>query len=167
VPRQTLCLLLVLGSSLLAAAAHAARVLPQPVVESPGEVAGSVAPEPVKPRARPTRRLVYSCTTPSLVTFADRPCGEQPVVRELVVLPATLPLESPPTIGVAPQADRNRHGQPDLRTQDDKHAEACRRLEARLEHIDSQMRAGYGAGEAGRLWDRWREAKSSLREARC
>ncbi|MGI9245839.1 MAG: hypothetical protein ACR2I8_03940 [Steroidobacteraceae bacterium] len=44
---------------------------------------------------------------------------------------------------------------------------ACERLEESLEDIDSRMRAGYSAREAAQLWNRWREAKSRLREAGC
>ncbi len=31
----------------------------------------------------------------------------------------------------------------------------------------SRMRTGYSAREAGRLWDRWREAKARLHDADC
>ena len=48
-----------------------------------------------------------------------------------------------------------------------KHAEKCRKLEAAVAAIDSRMRSGYSAREAGRLWDRWREAKARLQEADC
>jgi hypothetical protein len=180
--QQLLGLLVVFAYPLLDTAAHAARVLPQPVVESPGDGAGSVAPEPVKPRARTTRRLVYSCVTPSPVTFADRPCGELAVLRELIVQPSQPNPAAPPAIGPEPSPTGRRripsasHSDPDRgaeraktdgTSEEQEHAEACRRLETRLQQIDAQMRAGYGAGEAGRLWDRWREAKSSLRESRC
>jgi len=48
-----------------------------------------------------------------------------------------------------------------------KRAETCRKLEAAVAAIDSRMRSGYSAREAGWLWDRWREAKARLQEADC
>ena len=47
------------------------------------------------------------------------------------------------------------------------HAASCQKLQATLDSLDSRMRTGYSAREAGRLWERWREAKARLREANC
>jgi hypothetical protein len=49
----------------------------------------------------------------------------------------------------------------------DAKAATCQRLQEAVEALDAHMRNGYSAREAGRLWDRWREARSRLREARC
>ncbi len=157
-------------------AAAAARVLPQPAVDIVGG-AGSVSPEPLQPRAKPTRRLVYSCVAPALVTFADRPCGMQPVLRELVVQPGIRAGSAMPPIGDSRNRPR-RHDpaaggaavgtrQADVADETTKHDDACRKLQTRLDQVDAQMRAGYAAAEAGRLWDRWRDAKQRLRENRC
>jgi len=172
------------GFRLLAAAAAAAwqfatptfgaHVLPQPAVDTVVESAGSVIPEPVRARARPTTRLVYSCVMPGLVTFADRPCGPAAQQRELKLAtppPAAAGESSSiaePT-AAAVQARRNTAAKADAaaaRAAADR-AATCLRLEAALDEVDSQMRAGYPAREAGRLWERWRGARASLREARC
>lgn len=173
-----------LGFCLLAAAAAvawqfatpalSAQVLPQPAVDTAVASAGSVIPEPVRERARPTTRLVYTCVTPGLVTFADRPCGPAARQREL-----KLDLPQPAAAGesssiaepaaAAAQARRDTAAKADVaaaRAAADRTA-TCLRLEAALDEVDSQMRAGYPAREAGRLWERWRGARASLREARC
>lgn len=174
------------GFRLLAAAAAAAwqfatpafsaQVLPQPAVDAAAESAGSVIPEPVRPRARPTTRLVYTCVTPGLVTFADRPCGPAAQQRELKLThPPTAPAAAgesssiaDPTAAAA-KARRDAAAKADVavaRAAADR-AATCLRLEAALDEVDSQMRAGYPAREAGRLWERWRGARASLRESRC
>jgi hypothetical protein len=43
----------------------------------------------------------------------------------------------------------------------------CQKLRAALDSLDSRMRAGYSAREAGSLWERWRDAKARLRAADC
>jgi hypothetical protein len=40
-------------------------------------------------------------------------------------------------------------------------------LRERLAAIDDQMRSGYSAREAARLWQRWRETRERLRAQRC
>jgi hypothetical protein len=174
------------GFRLLAAAVAAAwqfatptfgaHVLPQPAVDTVVESAGSVIPEPVRARARPTTRLVYSCVMPGLVTFADRPCGPAAQPRELKLStppPAASAAGESSSIdeptAAAAQARRNAAAKADAaaaRAAADR-AATCLRLEAALDEVDSQMRAGYPAREAGRLWERWRGARASLREARC
>ena len=46
-------------------------------------------------------------------------------------------------------------------------AAICQKTQATLDSLDSRMRAGYSAREAGRLWERWREAKARLHEGNC
>ncbi len=174
-PRPAVRLLLVSLMVLLQAApSRAASTLLLPVVDAPSGGGGSVVLEPVKQRAQPTRRLVYSCVTPGHVTFSDRPCGPRPVVRELKVAAPT-----PVANGAAPDLAKVRQAaQPNERTTPareddgadtgaDEHAATCRKLQATLDDVDSHMRAGYSAREAGRLWQRWRDAKAGLHEADC
>jgi hypothetical protein len=153
---------------------HAGNALLLPAVDGPTGGGGSVVLEPVKPRAQPTRRLVYSCVTPGLVTFSDRPCGPLPEVRELKV---TAP--APTAAGASPEIDRAREPSTTSRRHaperddvgpgaaPDDHTTTCHKLQATLDNLDSRMRTGYSAREAGRLWDRWRAAKARLREANC
>lgn len=158
----------------LPTSAHAGNALLLPAVDSPTGGGGSVVLEPVKPRAQPTRRLVYSCVAPGLVTFSDRPCGPLPEVRELKVsAPAPTAAGAAPETGNAREPSvtgrRNATGREDVDPDDadEEHAATCRKLQATLDSLDSRMRAGYSAREAGRLWDRWREAKARLHEANC
>jgi hypothetical protein len=153
-----------------------AQVLPQPAVDTVAESSGSVIPEPVRARARPTTRLVYSCVTPGLVTFADRPCGPAAQQRELKLAhpPAAVGAAGESSsiaepAAAAAKARRDTAARADLaaaRVAADR-AATCLRLEAALDEVDSRMRAGYPAREAGRLWEKWRSARASLREAGC
>ena len=175
-PKPGFCLLAAAAAAAwqFATPALSAQVLPQPAVDTAVASAGSVIPEPVRERARPTTRLVYTCVTPGLVTFADRPCGPAARQREL-----KLDLPQPAAAGesssiaeptaAAAKARRDTAAKADVaaaRAAADRTA-TCLRLEAALDEVDSQMRAGYPAREAGRLWERWRGARASLREARC
>ncbi len=169
--RRLLVTLLVLLQS---TASRAEGTLLLPVVDAPSGGGGSVVPEPVKQRARPTRRLVYSCVAPGHVTFSDRPCGPTPLLRELkVAAPAPVAAGAAPDLAKARQAPPASNRQAALREADgsrarvDEHATACEKLQATLDDVDAHMRAGYSAREAGRLWQRWREAKERLRAARC
>lgn len=154
-------------------AAQAAQVLPEPAVDPPGDAAGSVQPQPVKPRARTTSRLVYSCIEPGLVTYSDRPCSASASPRQLKVrTPANAAgtVSSVDAVAVT-AADRRlaaaaKADAAAARAAVER-AETCEKLEAAADEVDSKMRAGYPAREAGRLWERWREARSRLREARC
>ena len=153
---------------------HAANALLLPAVDSPTGGGGSVVLEPVKPRAQPTRRLVYSCVAPGLVTFSDRPCGPLLEVRELKVgVAAPTAGGASPELGKAREPSAPGRSNSPARENSDpddgevKHAAICQNLQAELDSLDSRMRTGYSAREAGRLWDRWREAKARLREANC
>jgi hypothetical protein len=154
-------------------AARSAQVLPEPRVDAAPDSAGSVQPQPVQPRARTTRRLVYSCIEPGLIIYADRPCGPAAAQRQLKVLTPVSPAGEAPDVEktATAAADKRRAaaGKADANAARAaaERAESCARLEAAVDEVDSQMRAGYPAREAGRLWERWREARARLREARC
>ena len=175
-PRPAVRLVLVTCLVLLqSTTARAASTLLLPVVDAPSGGGGSVVLEPVKQRAQPTRRLVYSCVVPGLVTFSDRPCGPVPEVRELHVHeppPAAAGASQEPGKGSkhAGTTSRSTVGREDADDSDsavEAHVTACHKLQATLDNLDSRMRTGYSAREAGRLWERWREAKVRLREANC
>ena len=51
--------------------------------------------------------------------------------------------------------------------EEDERVMTCQKLQAALDSLDSRMRAGYSAREAGSLWERWRDAKARLHEADC
>jgi hypothetical protein len=159
--------------SLFFAAAHSAQVLPDPRVDVAPDSAGSVRPQPVQPRARTTSRLVYSCIEPGLITYADRPCSPAAAQRQLKVLAPVSPAGEAPdvekTVTAAADSRRAAAAKADANAARAaaQRAATCARLEAAVDEVDSQMRAGYPAREAGRLWERWREARARLREARC
>jgi hypothetical protein len=175
VTRHAVRLLLALQVMLfLSTSPHAAKAVLLPAVDNPAGGGGSVVLEPVRPRAQPTSRLVYSCVAPGLVTFSDRPCGPLPEVRELKVsAPAPTPAGASPQLGKArePSAASRRDApgreQADPDDPPAEHAASCQKLQATLESLDSRMRTGYSAREAGRLWERWREARVRLRAANC
>jgi hypothetical protein len=52
-------------------------------------------------------------------------------------------------------------------TTDHGSADRCAALKLELAQVDDQMRAGYTAREAARLWDRWRNLKERLQHERC
>jgi hypothetical protein len=138
---------------------------------------GTVVLEPVPPSEsrRVWRRLVFTCTSPGLVVFSDRPCGPLPIVHELK---GHAPRESPATAGSTPTVvppkpaasvrpasfDARRDDGPDEAAQREA---TCHRLQEAVRRLDDRMRAGYSAREAALLWSRWREAKERLREADC
>ncbi len=177
-PKPGFCLLAAAAAAAwqFATPALSAQVLPQPAVDTAVESAGSVIPEPVRGRARPTTRLVYTCVTPGLVTFADRPCGPAAQQRELKLdLPQPAAAAAGESSSIAEPTAAAAKARRDTAAKADAaaasaaadRAATCLRLEAALDEVDSQMRAGYPAREAGRLWERWRGARASLREARC
>lgn len=153
---------------------HAASAVLLPAVDSPAGGGGSVVLEPVRQRAQPTRRLVYSCVAPGLVTFSDRPCGSLPEVREL-----KLDQPVPAAAGASPELGKVETQTPASRRKsaervnagsaaaDEQRVKTCQKLQAALDSLDSRMRTGYSAREAGSLWERWRDAKARLHAANC
>ena len=128
----------------------------------------SITLEPV-PTPTPGRiqRPVFVCRDGASVTFADRPCGPVVEARSIdIVEPGPGRVAStarkPPTAATKPRV------QPVESAATPAPGEGrCGRLRDQLEAIDERMRAGYSAREAARLWNRWREVKAQLREARC
>ncbi|HEX6570734.1 MAG TPA: hypothetical protein VF055_01850, partial [Steroidobacteraceae bacterium] len=55
------------------------------VARTPTGGGGAVVLEPVPARESPRtwRRVVFTCTSPGLVEFSDRPCGPLPVLHEV------------------------------------------------------------------------------------
>jgi hypothetical protein len=144
-----------------------------------GSGSAVLEPVPAAPAARSTRRLVFSCVTPGLVTFSDRPCGPAQQLYEVRLLPphATRPGEGTsiekPRPAAASRAPREDARAPDATeaaaaaTKAAEHGHTCERLQEAVQSLDRRMRAGYSSSEAPRLWDRWRDAKEKLRQADC
>ena len=128
--------------------------------------ASSVTPAPAP--ARRTHRLVYTCREGTIVVFADRPCGEASILRSLdVVTPAQTgrpPITEPDPAKASTRLASQRASRASTLQET---ADKCEPLQKTLDQVDDRMRAGYPAREAGRLWQRWRDAKEALRAAQC
>jgi len=120
---------------------------------------------PTEP-SRPKRR-VYVCREASTPVFTDRPCGFPAIVHEIPIAApgaggaVSLAPQAPaagtrPRVMPAPAADAVTSGKG-----------RCAALRERLAAIDDQMRSGYSAREAARLWQRWRDARARLRAQQC
>lgn len=129
---------------------------------------GSGVLQPVPPPAAARQqRQVYVCRDAGSPVFTDRPCGPSAAIHEIrFELPgaggAVSLSPQPPSASTrpravpAPAADAVTPGQA-----------RCTALRERLAVIDDQMRSGYSAREAARLWQRWRDARAQLRAQRC
>ena len=128
----------------------------------------SITLEPVRaPAPGRTQRPVFVCRDAEAVTFADRPCGPVVEARALdIVEPG--PGQVASTARKAPTAATKPRVQRAERIATPAPGEGrCGRLRDQLDALDDRMRAGYSAREAARLWNRWREVKAELRDARC
>jgi len=129
---------------------------------------------PEKPVAGSTQRIVFTCVTPGLTTFSDRPCGPLPERREIELLPANVTRGGEAASVTPPRARASTKpaavpGKPPARAarRETDRERDCQQLRHAVTAIDRQMRAGYSAREAPRLWERWREAKDRLHAAGC
>jgi hypothetical protein len=134
--------------------------------QSPGGGGSIVEPAPA-PQPPRRQRTVYVCTGVGAPVFTDRPCGRSAAVRELEFAlpaagsPASLsppvpPASTRPRVIPEPTADAVTPAQA-----------RCTVLRERLAAIDDQMRSGYSAREAARLWQKWRDTRARLRTQRC
>jgi hypothetical protein len=129
---------------------------------------GSGVLEPVPPPAAPRQqRKVYVCRDAGTPVFTDRPCGPAAAFHEIRF---SLPV-SGGAVSLSPQppaASTRPRVLPAPATDAVTPAQAqCTALRERLAAIDDQMRSGYSAREAARLWQRWRDARARLRAQRC
>lgn len=138
----------------------------QPATPPVRAAGGESSANAMTPAPRRGNRLVFTCRDGATPVFSDRPCGEDGERRRLDVpspaagdVPSTRAAPAPAaTRPIAAHAPRRAIPDPPDR---------CARLEQQLASIDARMRQGYSAREAARLWQRWRDAKAKLREARC
>lgn len=137
-----------------------------------GSVVLERVPEP--PVSSRPQRVVFTCVAPGLITFSDRPCGPLPERRELQLLPATVTRSGEAASVTPPQARASTRpaavaGRDETQAarRDAGREGSCQPLQDTVTTIDRQMRAGYSAREAPRLWERWRDAKDRLRAAGC
>ena len=129
---------------------------------------GSGVLEPVPSPAAPRqRRQVYVCRDAGTPVFTDRPCGPAPAIHELrfalpvaggavSLSPQPAAASTRPRVLPAPVADEVTAAKA-----------RCTALREHLAAIDDEMRSGYSAREAARLWQRWRDARARLRAQRC
>jgi hypothetical protein len=176
VPRIDKRLLVATALLLIALAhrAHPAQVLPLPAVDAAHGDAGSVALEPGAARAAVSRRTIFTCVSPRLVIYSDRPCGPLAGTRELRTVtppggkgPTTAPHPEAAPVAAPVAAPRKRNDSTAMIEPARAREPTCEQLEAAVTELDQVMRAGYSAREAARLWERWREARARQREADC
>jgi hypothetical protein len=148
-----------------------AQSAPDIAVASPaqplrGGGGGVLEPAPPTEPSRPKRR-VYVCRDAGTPVFTDRPCGLSASVYEIAMAapgaggavslaPQEPAASTRPRVMPAPAADTVTPGQA-----------RCMALRERLAAIDDQMRSGYSAREAARLWQKWRDARARLRAQHC
>jgi hypothetical protein len=115
-------------------------------------------------------RQIFVCRDRTIAVYADRPCGELAMRRELVLrIPDVSAGRAPTTEPALPAAATKPRPEPEGAPRDPK-AEArarCKQLDKALETVNEHMRTGYSAREAPRLWQRWRDAQERLHDAGC
>ena len=161
---QAVCLLLPCSSTGAQSAPEVAAASPAYPLGGGGGGRLELAPptEPSKPKRR-----VYVCRDAGTPVFTDRPCGLSARVHDI---PITATASggavslTPPEPGASTRP-RVMPAPPDDAVTPDK--ARCAALRERLAAIDDQMRSGYSAREAARLWQRWRDARARLREQHC
>ncbi len=137
---------------------------------------GTVILEPVAaPSVQRKQRTVFVCAQDGAPVYSDRPCGPIVAIRELDVTEpgpgsrsesgqASSTLRAEPTATTRPLVQRAALESP-RRERDEN--DRCNELHEQLEAVDDQMRAGYSARQAARLWNRWRDLKARIHASRC
>jgi hypothetical protein len=100
--------------------------------------------------------------------YSDRPCGEASLLRSLDVYTPVQTGRPPTTVAEPAQASTRPAAVRESRVkalQDT--ADKCQHLQKNLDEIDDRMRAGYPARQAAQLWQRWRDARTAVRDAGC
>lgn len=126
----------------------------------------------LSPPATHSQTQVFRCTANGVVTFSDRPCGED--AQSYEADESRISTFTPPskvatsrTAAVSqpkPAAPANRESIAEAQA---KHAESCARIARSLSEIRSHMRAGYNAKQGERLNKRQRKLTAQRREQRC
>jgi len=141
------------------------------VAETPTNPAGgtaSIVLEPVPtPASVRSKRAVFVCRDDAGLVYADRPCGQVVASRSLDVRDpgpgqVASTVRKPATAAVRPRAE------PEPAVPNPSPGEArCLKLRRQLAGLDDRMRAGYSSRESAWLWNRWRDLKAQIHEARC
>ena len=141
---------------------------------NPAGGGGTVILEPVAaPSVQRKQRTVFVCAEDGAPVYSDRPCGPIVAIRELDVSEpgpgpgsgqASSTLRAEPTATTRPLVQRAALESP---RRDPDENDRCNELHQQLDAVDEQMRAGYSARQAARLWNRWRDLKARIHASRC
>lgn len=149
---------------------------------NPAGGGGTVILEPVAaPPVQRKHRKVFVCAEDGAPVYSDRPCGPIVAIRELDVSEpgpgsgsesesgsgsgqASSTLRAEPTATTRPLVQHVALESP--RHERDEN-DRCNELHQQLDAVDEQMRAGYSARQAARLWNRWRDLKARIHASRC
>jgi len=136
--------------------------------DQPPSGGGSGVLEPLPAPDPPRRqRKVYVCRGAGAPLFTDRPCGPSAAILAIDFAPpaaGSAASLSPP----APPARTRPRVMPEPTADAVTPAQVrCTALRERLAAIDDQMRSGYSAREAARLWQKWRDTRARLLALRC
>lgn len=141
---------------------------------NPAGGGGTVILEPVAaPSVQRKQRTVFVCAEDGAPVYSDRPCGPIVAIRELDVSEpgpgpgsgqASSTLRAEPTATTRPLV---QHAALESPRRDPDENDRCNELHQQLDAVDEQMRAGYSARQAARLWNRWRDLKARIHASRC
>lgn len=131
-----------------------------------GTASGVLEPVPTPPSVR-SKRAVFVCRDRAGVVYADRPCGQVVEARSVDVLDPGPGQVASTARKPAPAAIRPRVEPEAAATREPPGETRCVKLRRQLAGLDDRMRAGYSAREAAWLWNRWRDLKAQIHEARC
>jgi len=129
-----------------------------------------VEPDPVPAKSRKFR-TIFACHVGALVEFSDRPCDMAATSRSLEFTTGTGPGATPTTrpretvASTLPKVSVPPAEAESAARDDEAQQKKCATLQGQLDAVDSRMREGYGARDAARLWNRWRELKAELHRA--